>query len=89
MAQKINSNNFKNNYSVYVYSFNTDQGTRWIADYPDIPGCSGFGETPAEAFKNAQDNLYFHISALQDNGFDNPVEYTYTLVRNKKKRTRQ
>jgi len=34
-------------YSINVFFSNEDQG--WIAEMPDLPGCTAYGDTPEQA----------------------------------------
>ena len=39
-------------YHINIFHSEEDQG--YIADIPDLPGCSAFGETPAEALTEVE-----------------------------------
>ncbi len=40
----------------------------WIADVPDLVGCSARGETPAEAVEEAEVAIGLWIDAAKDHG---------------------
>ena len=43
-------------------------GDTWGVRVPDLPGCISDGETPQEAFTNAQDAIACWIEAAEDMG---------------------
>jgi predicted RNase H-like HicB family nuclease len=38
----------------HINVFWSEPDSRWIADVPDLPGCSAHGETPQKAVAEAQ-----------------------------------
>jgi predicted RNase H-like HicB family nuclease len=42
----------KPRYHINIFWWNADQ--RWIADVPDLQGCSAHGDSPSEAAAEAQ-----------------------------------
>ena len=56
----------KHRYLVEVFWSDEDAG--YIAIAPDLPGCSAFGETPAEAVQEMQDAMDSWLQAWQSLG---------------------
>ncbi len=52
----------------YQGVFEPAEGTAFGVYFPDLPGCTSYGETLAEAQKNAQDALGLHIYGLEQDG---------------------
>lgn len=44
--------------------------------FPDLPGCTSYGETLSEAQKNAQDALRFHLFGMEQDGDQIPAPST-------------
>jgi antitoxin HicB len=55
-------------YAVTVLPLERDLGGGYCAYVPDLPGCISDGETPQEAFDNAQDAIASWIEAAQEMG---------------------
>lgn len=45
----------------------------WVADFPDLPGCSALGDTPEEALAEARIALDVWIEAMEANGLEVPT----------------
>ena len=56
-------------YEIIIYWSNDDQ--TFIAEVPELPGCSAHGKTPDEALTNCKDamELWIHTAAE----FDRPI----------------
>jgi predicted RNase H-like HicB family nuclease len=54
---------------------------RWVADVPDLPGCSAHGATPAEAAAEAQEAIALWLETARDEGLPIP-EPRYQPVTN-------
>ena len=68
----------KKEYAVIVYQIETSDGTQWCAEFPDLKGCVGGGDTAEEAVTEAYDNLKFHLEGLKEMGINIPdPEYKY------------
>lgn len=54
-------------YKLFLYK-NKDGSTDWICEYPDLPGCSGVGDTPEEAIESGEESkrLWLEVNALPD-----------------------
>lgn len=44
----------------------------WIADVPDLKGCSAHGNTPAEALHEAEEAIELWIETARDRGIPIP-----------------
>lgn len=55
-------------YRMVLYPIEVEQGLEWAAEYPDIPGCFGGGDSPEEAIADARDNLAFYLQTLAYEG---------------------
>ena len=60
------------NYSVRLFQFDGD----WIAEYPDLPGCSGIGDTKEEALESAEisKNRWLEDYFEENNTYPKPKE---------------
>jgi antitoxin HicB len=58
-------------YAVAVRPLPAHEGGGFSALVPDLPGCMSDGETPQEAFLNAQDAIACWIEAAQE--LDRPI----------------
>ena len=71
-------------YRMHVYPIDTDSDEiEWVAEFPDLPGCVGAGETAEEAVTMAIDAKKAWIKAAQENGRNipepiNPYESDYS-----------
>ena len=48
--------------------------------FPDLPGCTSYGETLHDAQKNAQDALGLHIYGMEQDGDDIPAPSTSPVI---------
>lgn len=53
-------------YHINIFYSQEDQG--WIADLPDLPGCSAFGETPEEALDQVLKAKEVWLETLNESG---------------------
>ncbi len=60
-----------NRYPLEIFWSNEDEG--FIAEVPDLPGCSAWGATEAEAAREAQDAIAAWIEAAQAAGREVPA----------------
>lgn len=71
-------------YRMHVYPIDADSDEiEWVAEFPDLPGCVGAGETAEEAVTMAIDAKKAWIKAAQENGRNipepiNPYESDYS-----------
>lgn len=56
------------NYPMRIYTDESAGGLEWIAEYPDLPGCIGVGDTAAEAIAEAEINKGLWIEAAEKMG---------------------
>lgn len=54
-------------FRIFPYT-NNDGSTDWICEYPDLPGCSGVGDTPEEAIESGEESkrLWLEANDLPD-----------------------
>lgn len=57
-------------YHINVFYSSEDEG--YIADIPDLPGCSAFGTTPEEAVAEVQKAKEGWIATARDYGLEVP-----------------
>jgi predicted RNase H-like HicB family nuclease len=55
----------------HINLFWSDEDACWIADVPDLRGCSAHGETPAEAAKEAQAAVALWLDVARE--YDDPI----------------
>ena len=60
-------------YPVRVRRLPERDGGGWLAEVPDLPGCTSDGETPAEAVENVQGAILSWIEAAEDLGRPVPL----------------
>ncbi len=53
-------------YPVEIFYSDEDEG--YIANVPDLPYCSAFGETPEEALREVQVAIKLHLDVLEETG---------------------
>ena len=52
----------------HINLFWSDEDNCWIADVPDLEGCSAHGETPAEAAQEAQTAIELWLEVAREHG---------------------
>lgn len=52
----------------YQGVFEPTEGQEFSVYFPDLPGCTSYGETLSEAQKNAQDALGLHLYGMEQDG---------------------
>jgi predicted RNase H-like HicB family nuclease len=52
--------------------FWSDEDRCWIADVPDLRGCSAHGRTPAEAAREAEEAMALWIETAREEGLPVP-----------------
>ena len=53
-------------YPVEIFHSAEDEG--YVANVPDLPYCSAFGETPEEALREVQVSIKLHLDVLEETG---------------------
>lgn len=56
-------------YEIIIYWSNEDEA--FIAEVPELPGCTAHGKTPEVALKNAQDAIQLWIDTAKE--FGDPI----------------
>lgn len=56
----------------HINVFWSDEDGCWIADVPDLPGCSAHGRSPADAAAEAQEAIALWLETAQDEGIEIP-----------------
>ena len=56
-------------YEIIIYWSNED--TAFIAEVPELPGCTAHGETPEKALKNAKEAIQLWIDTAKE--FGDPI----------------
>lgn len=52
----------------YLGVFEPTEGDGYSVYFPDLPGCTSYGETLSEAQNNAQDALGLHLYGMEQDG---------------------
>jgi predicted HicB family RNase H-like nuclease len=65
------------NYPMRLYTVETVEGPEWIAEFVDIFGCGGGGNTAQEALKDALVNLEYYLEFAKERGEDIPQPSDY------------
>jgi predicted RNase H-like HicB family nuclease len=56
----------------HINVFWSDEDGAWIADVPDLRGCSAHGRSPAEAAAEAQEAIALWLETARSEGIDIP-----------------
>ena len=56
----------------YINLFWSDEDGLWIADVPDLRGCTTHGRTRSDAIKNAAEAVEGWLETARDTGLDIP-----------------
>jgi antitoxin HicB len=65
--------NSSEGYRLVVYPIDTTSGKSFLAEYPDIEGCSGGGRTAEEAVSCAEENRCALFEMMKEAGEEIPV----------------
>jgi predicted RNase H-like HicB family nuclease len=57
----------------HINVFWSEPTARWIADVPDLRGCSAHGDTPEEAVGEAQTAIELWVETARDEGLPIPA----------------
>ncbi len=55
-------------YRITLRPFSVVEGSGWLAEVPELPGCVSDGETPQEAVENVMDAIACWIEAAEEDG---------------------
>lgn len=58
-------------YAAIIRPLSQEEGGGYLAEFPDLPGCYGDGETPEEALKEAEEALASWIQTAHE--FGDPI----------------
>ena len=56
----------------HINVFWSDEDGCWIADVPDLPGCSAHGRSPAEAAREAEEAMALWLDTARAEGLPIP-----------------
>ena len=65
-------------YHINIFFSEEDEG--YIADIPDLPGCSAFGETPFEALQEVQIAKSAWLEAAREEGIAIPEPHYRPVI---------
>lgn len=65
------------NYPMRLYTVETVEGPEWIAEFVDIFGCGGGGNTAQEALEDALINLEYYLEFAKERGEELPQPSDY------------
>jgi antitoxin HicB len=55
-------------YQIVLRPLDCGEGSGWLAEIPELPGCMSDGETPQEAVENVMDAIACWIEAAEEDG---------------------
>ena len=55
-------------YRIALRPLSAAEGSGWLAEVPELPGCMSDGETPHEAVENVMDAIACWIEAAEEDG---------------------
>ena len=58
----------KDEYPFIIRPLSEEDGTGYLIEYPDLPGCISDGETPEEAIANGRDAVNSYLSSCRKYG---------------------
>ena len=64
------------NYQMRVFPYQNGNTLDWVVDYPDLPGCSGAGDSIEEAIEEAEINKELWLEATIKAGKELPIPST-------------
>lgn len=60
-------------YPLRIYLDTENDTNNWVAEYPDLPGCIGVGDTKEEALSEAEANKLVWLESAEENGEKIPM----------------
>lgn len=57
----------------HINVFWSDEDGQWIADVPDLPGCSASGDSPQEAVREVEIAQGLWLQAAAESGIEQPA----------------
>jgi antitoxin HicB len=55
-------------YRIALRPLSTAEGSGWLAEVPELPGCMSDGDSPQEAVENVMDAIACWIEAAEEDG---------------------
>jgi predicted RNase H-like HicB family nuclease len=55
-------------YRIALRPLSAAEGSGWLAEVPELPGCMSDGKTPPEAVENVMDAIACWIEAAEEDG---------------------
>ena len=59
-------------YPFTIRPLTEDEGSGYLIEYPDLPGCISDGSTPAEAIANGRDAVLSYLRSCERHGDQSP-----------------
>jgi predicted RNase H-like HicB family nuclease len=56
----------------HINMFWSDEDGNWVAEVPDLPGCSAHGRSPAEAAREAEEAMALWLETARAEGITIP-----------------
>ncbi len=63
-------------YQLRIYQYPNGESFDWVAEYPDLPGCTGVGDTIEQAIEDAKTNKTLWMEAAKSIGKEIPLPST-------------
>lgn len=60
-------------YPVVIRKLSEAEGSGYLAEFPDLPGCMADGETPEEALAESRDALASYLASIKKHGDSLPT----------------
>lgn len=64
----MSANRNLDEYKILLSTFETENGIQYAAEFREFEFCSGGGDTPEEAIREARENLAIYIEELKEDG---------------------
>lgn len=64
-------------YSVKLARLPDEEGGGWLAEVPELEGCTSDGETPYEALRNIHDAIMAYLESMREHGKPVPSPMVY------------
>ena len=64
-----------------IVIFRTPSDGLYVAEVPDLPGCTAHGETAEEAVREAQVAMELWLEVAREDGFPIPEPSRYPMIR--------
>ncbi len=61
-------------YRITLQPLSAADGSGWLAEVPELPGCMSDGETPQEAVENVMDAIACWIETAEEDGRPVPAQ---------------